>query len=411
MLVGNSRRRSALDFMTPTVSFVVPCYRYAHLLRECIDSILCQTYGNFEVLIMDDCSPDNTAEVAQSFQDLRVKYFRNELNLGHGRNFNKGISLARGKYVWVISADDYLRRSYILQRYVDLLESNPNVGYTFCPGASVKNGLETDTLCYSVYGNRDQIIKGHVLLKKLLQDNMILAASAMVRRECYEKISFYPSGIQWGEDWYLWCVFALHFDVGYFAEAMVCYREHDLSLTRRLTQRNPGICGANDLARPWMIRQRAVEAGYRHLSRDFLYEAVNQYSLSILTRRYGMSEWSITLEQFEDSLCRNTSSETERNWVRARVYARLGDEYYWRRDLPLARQFYLAALQKDLAMVKVLVKWFLLLLGNLGDHSRRILRSRQNKIISGSAQSACGHPSGETEEASGAGERVDSSDW
>ena len=50
--------------MTPAVSFVVPCYKLGHLLPECIDSILCQTYGNFEVLIMDDCSPDNTEEVA-----------------------------------------------------------------------------------------------------------------------------------------------------------------------------------------------------------------------------------------------------------------------------------------------------------------------------------------------------------
>jgi glycosyltransferase involved in cell wall biosynthesis len=64
--------------MTPIVSFVVPCYKLGHLLRECVDSILCQTYSDFEVLIMDDCSPDNTPEVAQSFQDPRVKYIRND---------------------------------------------------------------------------------------------------------------------------------------------------------------------------------------------------------------------------------------------------------------------------------------------------------------------------------------------
>jgi glycosyltransferase involved in cell wall biosynthesis len=71
--------------MTPIVSFVVPCYKLAHLLRECVESILSQTYGDFEVLIMDDCSPDNTPEVAQSFQHPRVKYVRNDPNLGHLR--------------------------------------------------------------------------------------------------------------------------------------------------------------------------------------------------------------------------------------------------------------------------------------------------------------------------------------
>src|SRR6266550_3100148 len=108
--------------MTPIVSFVVPCYKLAHLLRECVDSILCQTFGNLEVLIMDDCSPDKTSEVAQSFRDSRVRYIRNESNLGHLRNYNKGISLTQGKYVWLISADDYLRRAYILEKYVNLLE-------------------------------------------------------------------------------------------------------------------------------------------------------------------------------------------------------------------------------------------------------------------------------------------------
>src|SRR5271166_3653331 len=113
--------------MTPVVSFVVPCYKLAHLLRQCVESILSQSYADLEVLIMDDCSPDNTPEVAQSFRDPRVKYIRNDTNLGHLPNYNKGISLTRGEYVWLISADDYLRRPYILEQYVDLLDRNPQV--------------------------------------------------------------------------------------------------------------------------------------------------------------------------------------------------------------------------------------------------------------------------------------------
>ena len=86
----------------PNVSFVIPCFKLAHLLSECISSILSQSYSDFEVLVMDDCSPDNTKEVAQSFRDQRVKYIRNECNLGPLRNYNKGINLAIGKYVWLI---------------------------------------------------------------------------------------------------------------------------------------------------------------------------------------------------------------------------------------------------------------------------------------------------------------------
>src|SRR5260370_38737001 len=100
----------------PTVSFVVPCYKLAHLLPECLNSIFRQTYSDFEVLVMDDCSPDNTSEVVCRIQDQRLRYVRNDQNLGHLRNFNKGIELSRGRYVWIIPADDYLRRPSTWER-------------------------------------------------------------------------------------------------------------------------------------------------------------------------------------------------------------------------------------------------------------------------------------------------------
>ena len=79
----------------PKVSFIVPCYKLAHLLPECVGSILAQTHEDFEILIMDDSSPDNTSEVARSFGDTRVVHMRNKVNLGHLRNYNEGIELSR----------------------------------------------------------------------------------------------------------------------------------------------------------------------------------------------------------------------------------------------------------------------------------------------------------------------------
>lgn len=127
----SSRIRSTMS--TPTVTFVVPSYRLGHFLAECVNSVLSQTYSDWEMLIMDDCSPDNTGEVASSFRDPRVKYIRNEHNLGLVKNFNKGIGSSRGKYVWIISADDYLRRPYTLERYVELMEKHEKVGSALVP--------------------------------------------------------------------------------------------------------------------------------------------------------------------------------------------------------------------------------------------------------------------------------------
>ncbi len=366
---------------TPTVSFIVPCYKLGHLLSECIDSILSQTYTDFEVLIMNDCSPDHTGEVAKSFQDPRVKHIRNDHNIGLVDNFNKGISLSRGKYVWIISADDYLRRPYILERYVELMEKHPRVGYTFCPAAEVEDGQETGV--QGRYGKKNRIVSGHVFLKSLLQGNLVVAPTAMARRECYESIGAFPTAavwagtnldFSWAQDWYLWCLFALSFDVGYLAEPMVCYRVHDLSMTSTLTQQeNVGRCVAADIAVPWLLRQRTDALGLRKLSKYCMRGIAQGYGAHLASKYYRSSTSTMTAGQFEESLCRSTDNEADRNWIRARVSEAMGDKFFWRGDLVAARELYLRALQKDWRMVKVRLKLLLLLLGTPGNCVRNFV--------------------------------------
>ncbi len=249
--------------MDPKVTFVVPCYKLAHLLPECVNSILAQTFSDFEILIMDDCSPDNTPEVAASFTDPRVKYVRNDPNLGHLLNYNKGINMSRGTYVWLISADDYLRRPYALERYVQLMDAHPEVGFVFCPGVKVRDGQEVGTLGYSLHATRDKIFDGRKLLATLVKENTIVAASGMVRKACYDSISLFPLDMPWGGDWYLWCVFALHADVGYLSEPMVCYREHELSMTNKLMDQDLDHCTWEDITLPWTMKRKVQERGYR----------------------------------------------------------------------------------------------------------------------------------------------------
>jgi glycosyltransferase involved in cell wall biosynthesis len=378
----------------PAVSFVVPCYKLGHHLSECINSILSQSYRDIEVLIMDDCSPDNTAEVANSFQDSRLRYVRNETNLGPLRNYNKGISLTRGRYVWLISADDYLRQSYILHRYVELMETHSEVGYTFCPAVGVRDGTETGVLEYSRYSARDEIIDGRIFLRKLLDYNLVVAASALARRQCYEQNSVFPLGIMWagmpidmvwGGDWYLWLLFALSYDVGYFAEPMVCYREHELSMTTVITQDRIESCWAAEMAVLWMIRQKAAEFGSQKASRTCLRAIANNYALHRVSKDYywldRSSQSSINAQQFEESLCQSTDSDNERNWIRARTFERIADLLRTEGDLTGAKKFYLAAIRKDPLIAKVYVKILLLCLGTPGDRLRQLIRSCYGKIL------------------------------
>ena len=367
---------------TPTVSFVVPCYNLAHLLPECIDSILSQSYGDFEILIMDDCSPDNTPEVAQSYKDPRVKYIRNDPNLGHLRNYNKGISLSHGKYVWLISADDYLLRNYVLQRYVALLEKHPNVGYTFCPGVGVGTDQGEDLKGWvsygqSIHGKVDRIYDGHVLLNKLLHGNTIVAASGLVRRKCYEKVSLFPLNMPWAGDWYLWCVFALHYNVGYFSEPMVCYRAHELSMTNKMWTENAKRCCEEEVAIPWAVKRKADELGLYHISKCCLKAIAEIYARNVVRKNYRMAEPAINLEEVENSLHSNCTSEKEIKWLRARVLTGIGNEYFWKGEQLLAKKFYRESLKLDPIMLKTLFKRLLLSFGSTGQFIWKCLKCQR----------------------------------
>ena len=364
---------------SPSVSFIVPCYNLSLYLPDCLDSILSQSYSDFEVLIMDDCSPDNTGEVCDSYKDPRVIYIRNESNLGALRNYNRGITLSRGKYIWLISADDYLRRPHVLERYVGLMENDSTIGYIFCSGVAVRNGEETGVLGYSKFDDYDRIINGRSFLDSILRDSFILAPSAMVRRECYEKLSLFPLDVVWagdpidfiwGGDWYLWCLFALHYKVAYLAEPMVCYREHDLSSTDLVTKRQIDNCIRADLAIPWMIKMKADQAGLKRASRKCLLAAAHGYRRFLIGRLYRNGRVTIDYNQFEDSLCRNTTNEKERTFIRARAMAALADNFYYQENWSKVKEYYMASLRLDPWMARVYAKMLLFCFGKTGKHLR-----------------------------------------
>ena len=361
--------------MFPNVTFVVPCYKLGHLLPDCISSILMQTYRDYEVLIMDDCSPDETPQVAAAFADPRVQHIRNEPNLGHLRNYNKGIELARGKYIWLISADDCLRSRYVLERYVGLMEAHPNVGYAFCPAIRLEDGREKELLEYSVQGPKDVILDGREFLHRLIYANTIIAPSTMARKECYERVSMFPLNMPWGGDWYLWCMFALHFDVAYFADPMVCYRRHALSMTNHLMKAHVDSCSQEDVELPWIIKREAERLGYRSVVKHCRRAIACEYARTMATQRYRTARPSMSVERYEKSLLEHVSGEHERKWIQARVRAAMGDHYYWQNEYTKAQESYYLAVQKDPWMPKILAKYLLLRSGNAGIQFRNGLRA------------------------------------
>lgn len=119
------------DLDSPLVSVIIPTYNRAHLLLRAVQSVLNQTYSHFELIIVDDASTDNTAQVTGEISDPRVRYVRHEYNQGGAAARNTGIDLAQGKYIAFLDSDDlWLERK--LEKQVEALSSaDPRVGIVF----------------------------------------------------------------------------------------------------------------------------------------------------------------------------------------------------------------------------------------------------------------------------------------
>lgn len=112
--------------MAPVLSVCIPAYNNASYIRQTIEAVLDQDCEDFELVIIDDCSSDNTAEVVESVNDSRIRLVRNEKNLGMTGNWNKCIEEAAGKYVKLICADDILYEGS-LKKEMAALDANPDV--------------------------------------------------------------------------------------------------------------------------------------------------------------------------------------------------------------------------------------------------------------------------------------------
>ncbi len=125
--------------MTPLISIIVPVYKVETTLHYCIESILQQTYKNFEVILIDDGSPDKSGEICDKYaeKDIRIKVIHKE-NGGVSSARNTGFDNAKGEYIVCVDSDDYVNENY-LQDFIDVLNQYPDVQMVLCGYSSVKD--------------------------------------------------------------------------------------------------------------------------------------------------------------------------------------------------------------------------------------------------------------------------------
>jgi len=213
----------------PKVSIIIPTYNRADFLPQALESIFAQTYQNFEVIVSDDGSTDNTKEVIQQYGD-RVNYLKNNHSGLPSVARNTAIKLANGKYIAFLDSDDvWLPDKLKIQ--VDAIENNLRLGLV-CSNAFLTNsdGKESNQL-YQFPGKGSS---GSVFLD-LLKNNFVITSSVMLRRDTLGKVGNFSEAkeLQVGEDYALWLNIALDWEVEYLESPLIVYRDSPQSSIRK----------------------------------------------------------------------------------------------------------------------------------------------------------------------------------
>jgi len=245
----------------------------AKYIRESVDSILNQTFKDFEFLIMNDGSTDETYEILKSYNDSRIRIHKNRKNIGLTKSLNIGLRMAKGKYIARQDADD-ISMPERLEKQVDFLEQNKDVGLVGAYSCVI-NG-KGKILYKSRVSERNEEIS-----EKLMRGNIFAHGSVMFRRALIEKVGMYREEFKSSQDYDLWLRFKEVTEAANIPEFLYKWRlvPDSISATKRIQQEGYASL-ALDFAKERRthgkdILQRAKEEGQKiELSELFIEKGI-----------------------------------------------------------------------------------------------------------------------------------------
>jgi len=207
----------------PKISVIMPVYNAEKYLDEAVESILNQTYSDFELIIINDCSNDNSEKIILSYDDSRIKYIKNETNLGVALSLNRGLDEACGEYIARMDADD-ISLPLRFEKQLEFMEKNANVAVCGCEAELFGDVINNDT--FTVFGKEDMKIN-------MLFSSCICHPAVMIRRSVFEKEHFrYDVNFDKLEDYELWTRVFVKYDLDNVHGVYFRYRIHQNQVTQ-----------------------------------------------------------------------------------------------------------------------------------------------------------------------------------
>lgn len=241
--------------MAAKISVIIPNYNHARYLPERIESVLWQTEQDIEVLLLDDCSTDNSREVIAFYaqRDPRIRVVFNEQNSGNTfSQWNKGIALATGKYIWIAESDDYANPR-LLEKLCAMLETNPQVSLAYADSWHVdENGATLHQHTHDAEEFKDECWRegfiesgANFIEKQLSIGNVIPNASAvLLRRSIIQQIGPAETNFKLSGDWVYWIRVLANWEVAFLAEPLNYFRQHTQNVRSKTSRAKVLLEGA-----------------------------------------------------------------------------------------------------------------------------------------------------------------------
>lgn len=201
----------------PEVSVIIPTYNRAHLIKRAIQSVLNQTYQNFEIIVVDDGSTDNTEEEVKNLNNQKIRYIRYNENKGAASAKNTGIKVARGDYIAFQDSDDEWLPNK-LQRQVEVFKNSPlEVGVVYTGSWRIRNNERIYRPLFTGKkreGNiHNELFEGRI--------TAVAAPITVVRKECFNRLGLFEERLPSFSDWELWFRISKYYEFKYIDEPLV----------------------------------------------------------------------------------------------------------------------------------------------------------------------------------------------
>lgn len=212
----------------PKVSVLMPAYNAEKYIADAMESILNQTFQDFELIVLNDCSRDGTEGIILSYDDPRIVYVKNPENMGVAGTLNRGLELAKGEYIARMDADDISLQNR-LEKQVQYLDAHPKVAVL---GTNVELFDENGVISTGWSSTDPAQMKVDLLFSCGLAH-----PSVMMRRNVIKELGGYDLAFEGLEDYQLWCRVAKHYDVTTLPDLLFRYRIHSAQVTKNPSEK------------------------------------------------------------------------------------------------------------------------------------------------------------------------------